>query len=274
MAEELMDMQAKQEREQGFVLITSLIIMGLMLVLSIGLWYRSAINQQVSASGQKSTQAFYYAESAINYVAWALATGNDAELDGEDTNGSGDLIPGATDANTVGDWTELVGDTFRPGPSTLGGTDGQLAYFDNRTIANRNGFAFDAGDPAALNPDLSAMITSSQMPMHLVLNIDASGNITLPSPAYSTSAVPTNGAVVWLTAVASDSAILESAIIGDDVQLDTNAGTCTSTTYPVACIEDSVGRKQVENYDIAVYAVAYVDGIPLRFLRAVIGTIP
>ena len=272
-------MQTNQEREQGFVLITSLIIMGLMLVLSIGLWYRSAINQQVSASGQKSTQAFYYAESAINYVAWALAAGNDAELDGLDVNDGGDLLPGVVDADTVGDWTELVGDTFRPGPSTLGGPDGQLAYFDNRTTANRNGFVFDASDPAALNPDLSEMIdlvtpANSQMPMHLVLNIDTSGNITLPSPAYSTSAVPTNGAVAWLTAVASDSAILESAIIGDDVQLDTDAGTCTSTTYPVACIEDSVGRKQVENYDIAVYAVAYVDGIPLRFLRAVIGTIP
>jgi len=262
-----MDMQTNQEREQGFVLITSLIIMGLMLVLSIGLWYRSAINQQVSASGQKSTQAFYYAESAINYVAWALATGNDAELDGLDDNDGGDLLPGVADADTVGDWTELVGDTFRPGPSTLGGTDGQLAYFDNRTIANRNGFAFDASDPTALNPDLSAMITSSQMPMHLVLNIDTSGNITLPSPAYSTSAVPTNGAVVWLTAV--DSTPL-SATIGDDVQLDPAAGSCTTTTYPVACISGV----QVESYNIAVYAVAYVDGVPLRFLRAMIGSIP
>ena len=255
-------MQVNREREQGFILISSLIIMGLMLVLSIGLWYRSAINQQVSASGQKSTQAFYYAESAINYVAWALASGNDAELDGSDTKDGGtDLMPGATNANTVGDWTELVGDTFRPGPTTLGGTDGQLAYFDNRPTANRNGFVFDSSDPAALNPDLSAMITSSQMPSHLVLNIDTSGNITLPSPSYSTTSIPTNGAVAWLTAVDST---------GGDVQLDPDAGSCTTTTWPVACISGA----QVESYNIAVYAVAYVDGTPLRFLRAVIASIP
>ncbi len=259
-------MQTSRKHEQGFILLSSLVIMSLLLVLSVGLWYRSAINQQISNQGQKTTRAFYYAESAIHFVDWALD--NDADLDGElPANDPGD-------AADHGDWLAVARmNRALPGPTTLGGSDGQLAYFDNRPTADRNGFVFDASDPTALNPDLSTMISSGQMPAHLVLNIDTSGNITLPSPAYSTSSVPTNGAVVWLTAVASDSAILESAIIGDDVQLDTDAGTCTSTASPVACIEDSVGRKQVENYSIAAYAVAYVDGTPMRFLRALIGTI-
>ena len=246
--------------ERGFVLVTSLITLGLMLVLSIGLWYRSVMNQQVSSHGQQSAQALYYAESAINYLAWALA--NDAELDGEDTkNGGTDLIPGPTDASTVGDWSELVADTFRPGPTTLGGNDGQLAYFDNRPTADRNGLVFDAASPSSLSPDLSTLISSAQMPAHLVLNIDSNGHITLGSPPYSTTATPANGAVVWLTAADSS---------GSDVQLDPNAGACTAVTHPVACISGT----QVTSYSIVAYAVSYVNGTPMRFLRAVLGSIP
>jgi len=249
-----------RENEQGFVLVTSLITLGLMLVLSIGLWYRSAMNQQISNHGQQSAQALYYAESAINYLDWALA--NDAELDGEDTkNGDQDLIPGSAVASAVGDWSELVADTFRPGPTTLGGNDGQLAYFDNRPTTARNGLVFDAGSPSSLSPDLSTLISSGLMPAHLVLNIDSSGHITLADPAYSTTATPTNGAVVWLTAADST---------GSDVQLDPDAGACTTVTHPVACINGA----QVTSYSVIVYAVSYVNGTPMRFLRAVLATIP
>ncbi len=255
-----MAMHTVREDEHGFVLITSLITLGLMLVLSIGLWYRSAMNQQISSHGQQSAQALYYAESAINYLAWALA--NDAELDGEDTkNGGTDLIPGTTNANTVGDWSEFVADTFRPGPTSTGGSDGQLAYFDNRPIADRNGLAFDSANPSALSPDLSALISNNQMPAHLVLNISTSGHITLASPSYSTTATPTNGAVVWLTAADAS---------GSDVQLDPSPASCTAVTNPVACINGA----QVTSYSIVAYAVSYVNGTPMRFLRAVLATIP
>jgi len=250
------------KNERGFVLVTSLITLGLMLVLSIGLWYRSVMNQQVSNHGQLSLQGLYYAESAINYLAWALA--NDAELDGEDTkNGGTDLIPGSTDASTVGDWSELVADTFRPGPTTLGGNDGQLAYFDNRPTSARHGFVFDGTNPAALNPVFSTLISSQQMPQHLVLNIDSSGHITLGSPAYTTSAPSTsfNGVLVWLTGVDANNS---------DVQLDPDPAACTTVTDPVACINGA----QVSTYDIGVYALSYVHGTPLILLRSVIKSIP
>jgi len=249
-------MPAGREHERGFVLVASMVVMGLLLVLSIGLWYRSAMNQQLSGSGQNATHAYYYAETAINYI--ALALNNDADLDRElpaDDPGN---------ANLSGDWTALSQiDTFLPGPTTLGGTDGQLAYFDNRPTADRNGFVFDGTNPTSLNPVFSNLITSSQMPQHLVLNIDSSGNITLPTPSYTTAspAAGFNGALVWLTAVDSSNS---------DVQLDPDYAACTTITNAVACISGA----QVTTYNVAVYALSYRNGTPLVLLRAVIKSIP
>lgn len=245
------------QSERGFVLIASMVIMGLLLVLSIGLWYRSVINQQASASGQSATRAYYYAESAINYL--GLAMDDDAELDGELP--ANDPIG---DANLYGDWTAVSQlNTFLPGPTTLGGTDGQLAYFDNRPIANRNGFAFVNANPSALNPDFSTLISSGQMPQHLVLNIDTNGNITLASPSYTTAnpSATFNGALLWLTAVDSGN---------NDVQLDPDPGSCTSITNAVACINGA----QVDTYDVGVYALAFVNGVPMVLLRAAVKSIP
>ncbi len=250
-------MPTERENERGFILLTSLITLGLMLVLSIGLWYRSAINQQVSGSGQNATHAYYYAESAINYI--ALALNNDAELDGQLPAND----PGGN-ANLYGDWTALSQlDTFLPGPTTLGGADGQLAYFDNRPVADRNGFVFDGTNPTALNPVFSTLITSSQMPQHLELDIDTNGNITLPSLSYTTASPASDfdGALVWLTAVDSNNS---------DVQLDPDPGACTTITNAVACINGA----QVNTYDVGVYALSYRNGTPLVLLRAVIGSIP
>jgi len=257
MAEELDNMPADREHERGFVLVASMVVMGLLLVLSIGLWYRSVMNQQLSGSGQNATHAFYYAETAINYI--ALALDNDAELDGQLPAND----PGGN-ANLYGDWTALSQlNTFLPGPTTLGGADGQLAYFDNRPTANRNGFVFDGANPSSLSPVFSTLISSGQMPQHLVLNIDSSGNITLPTPSYTTAepAAGFNGALVWLTAVDSTNS---------DVQLDPAYAICTAVSYAVACINGT----QVSTYDIAVYALSYVNGAPLILLRSIAGSVP
>ena len=247
-----------REAERGFVLVASMVIMGLLLVLSIGLWYRSAANQRASASGQSATRAYYYAETAINYVTLALQ--NDAELDGElpanDPTG---------DAKNYGDWTAITPliNSFLPGPTTWGGTDGQIAYFDNRPTSSRNGFVFDSTNPSALNPEFANLISSKQMPQHLVLNIDSGGRITLGTPAYTTSAPSStfNGALVWLTGVDANN---------NDVQLDPNPTGCTPVAHAVACINGV----QVTTYDVGAYALSYVNGTPLIMLRAVIKSIP
>jgi len=251
-------MLSGRDAERGFVLIASMVIMGLLLVLSIGLWYRSAANQRASAAGQSATRAYYYAETAINYLTLALQ--NDAELDGElpasDPSGN---------ANKYGDWTAITPliNSFIPGPTTLGGTDGQIAYFDNRPTSNRNGFVFDSTNPAALNPVFANLISSQQMPQHLVLNIDSGGRITLDTPAYTTSAPSStfNGALVWLTGVDANN---------NDVQLDPNWADCTPVAHAVACINGA----QVTTYDVGAYALSYVNGTPLIMLRAVIKSIP
>ncbi len=249
---------AGRDTERGFVLVASMVIMGLLLVLSIGLWYRSAANQRASESGQSATRAYYYAESAINYLTLALQ--NDAELDGE--------LPAndpAGIAKNYGDWTAITPliNSFLPGPTTWGGTDGQIAYFDNRPTSSRNGFVFDATNPSALNPVFANLISSKQMPQHLVFNIDSSGHITLGTPAYTTSAPSStfNGALVWLTGVDASN---------NDVQLDPDPAACTPVADAVACINGV----QVSTYDVGAYALSYVNGTPLIMLRAVIKSIP
>jgi len=75
-----MKQRALKTSEQGFILATSLVMLVLLTMLSIATYYGTIISQQTSASAQESTQSFYYAETGLNYVAWALK--NDAEFDG------------------------------------------------------------------------------------------------------------------------------------------------------------------------------------------------
>jgi len=148
--------QEVHSKERGFILPTSLVMLVLLTMLSIATYYGTIISQQTSATAQDSTQAFYYAETGLNYVAWAMK--NDAEFDGysyvsgippvyepmqrKDIYGAVVLNPYA-----AGDRREW--DAARGHPSSLQviqpvfnsgqkpDVKGQLAYFDNRDLYSR-----------------------------------------------------------------------------------------------------------------------------------------
>ncbi|MES0371427.1 MAG: pilus assembly PilX N-terminal domain-containing protein [Mariprofundaceae bacterium] len=210
------------DKEQGFVLITSLVILLILTIMSVGLYFRSTTNQQVSTSGQNTTRAYYFAETALNYVSWSLhsAQNNDADLDGD---GNGDR------SNLQADTTD---------PTT------QVSYFDNRAITARR-IAYNPANtvnpPVVYDPSTNATpdfdnIAGNLPAGYLVLAIADNGAITLTV----TSTVPANhyGAVVWLTAA-------------------------DQTTFA-----DSVAGN---SYDVVAYSIGYVNGKPLRMLRAIIG---
>ncbi|MDQ6982497.1 MAG: PilX N-terminal domain-containing pilus assembly protein, partial [Mariprofundus sp.] len=64
--------------DRGFVLVTSLILLSLLTLMSVAMFYTNRSATQTSSGAQNSTEAYYYAESAVNYIAWALI--NDAEF--------------------------------------------------------------------------------------------------------------------------------------------------------------------------------------------------
>ena len=148
-------MQSRETAESGFVLITALIMLSLLTVMTLGMFYSSKSATKVSGAAQASTEAYYYAETAINYISWAFH--NDAELDSFQYDGVNKLFGEAfkadnTAANNVGDYNELMGWDFTdpanpvqigypsdPGPTeaddaTAAGTSGQVMYFDNSPI--------------------------------------------------------------------------------------------------------------------------------------------
>jgi len=151
-----MRQRALKASEQGFVLATSLVMLVLLTMLSIATYYGTIISQQTSASAQESTQSFYYAETGLNYVAWALK--NDAEFDGYTYPGRGVLPYEPIDrqdryanvilkAAVVGDRREweankgnpsnrqFIQTSFTTGP--VQNIYGQLGYFDNRPLNQR-----------------------------------------------------------------------------------------------------------------------------------------
>lgn len=237
-------MESGKRRQEGFVLITTLVVLLILTILSVGLYFRGAVSQQVSASGRDTTQAYYYAETALNYVAWALfynpdhadptvaAYNNDKELDGFNPS------PLPANAATVGDRSELVADISNPG--------GQVKYFDNSASPGSRTVYFNG---SAMN---SITLSTLSPPMHLALEIAADGSITLDNDGDNNgtpdwAAIPNNGAVLWLTPV--EDGADASNTLGADIQITTE-----------------------RTYQIGAYAIGYVGGKPLRMLRAIIGT--
>jgi len=66
-------------QETGFVLPTSLILLALLTMLALTVYIGSLSSQKMSAAAQKTTQGYYYAETAANYMQWILKS--DAEMD-------------------------------------------------------------------------------------------------------------------------------------------------------------------------------------------------
>jgi len=217
-------------QQRGFILVTALIMLSLLTLLSLGMYMSSRSATQTSAAAQKTTEAYYYAETAINYISWALA--NDAELDNFTYSGTYQAAPFGepnvpSNAAAVGDFTELKSYLWDPGPTGQAGSiaadtgaayaSGQLMYFDNSPLGQRyvcmqNATAFSncidvTVDPATRVAPVMENI-STKLPRYIKLEISSTGMVTpsIPSlphrnPPVAGEDVPVNGAVVWLTAV-------------------------------------------------------------------------
>ena len=211
-----------KDSEKGFVLATSLVMLLLLTMLSIAVYFSTQISQKTSASAESTTEAFYYAETAINYVTWAIIH-NDAEFDGytypqavkatgEFTFAEPEVRP-SFDPYAVGDAEEFKINMGNPGgdDAVIGSFDGKqnhygdIMYYDNSPLASRF-YAWDSTTPPA-SPVFFEI--SKKLPRYIRLDIDAYGNITPAMPPYDAALphhgttigldIPRNGAVVWLT---------------------------------------------------------------------------
>jgi len=219
-------------KERGFVLVTSLIMLSLLTLMSLGMFFTSRTATQTSGSAQSTTEAYYYAETAINYISWALY--NDAEFDNfAYVSGSyrhpafGDPTPPANNAS-VGDFTEFKSYLSDPGPTIVSdageGLAGQIMYFDNSPINNgvqQRAICFNSEpDPGVgvaltypncmnvqLAPNDSRRIAaepvmfniSASLPRYIKLEIAEDGTITpsIPKlPHRGPTSVPVAGPVV------------------------------------------------------------------------------
>ncbi|OIO71974.1 MAG: hypothetical protein CO186_00825 [Zetaproteobacteria bacterium CG_4_9_14_3_um_filter_49_83] len=209
----------KSNKERGFVLATSLVLLSLLTMLSIAVYFSTQVSQKTTASAESATEAFYYAETAVNYVSWALL--NDAEFDsfiypdavdadGRFTFSEPDVRGALPDPELVGDRKEWLSNIGNPsGDDSVSGTFdnklnfGQLMYMDNRPIADRTISWPNSASPVLFN-------ISKELPRYIRLDIDENGDITVALPPYSPNFphhgtekgvdIPLNGAVVWLTA--------------------------------------------------------------------------
>ncbi|MDQ6951737.1 MAG: hypothetical protein Q9M26_08740 [Mariprofundales bacterium] len=250
MAEELMQphpLSDKRAHQDGFVLITVIIILSLLSLLSIGQVYRSRTNQQESASSVMKTQATYYAETAISYIQWAWA--NDADFDAS-------LV--ASDNTTIGDRAEWLTAITNPGPTTIGGSNGTIRYWDNSPMTSR---AVRWGSSTCTPPQPIMHNIAANLSTFITLNIDQYGTI---SPLNNQS-VPTNGAIIWLTAGTPST----------DYEI-TSVATCTLTSPDQGCFKigkDGCGNPINANntlYHVVAYAIGYVNSKPLYLLRSII----
>jgi len=277
--------KAAAGQQKGFILVTALIMLSLLTLLSLGMYMSSRSATKVSASAQKTTEAYYYAETAINYMVWALR--NDAEFDSFDFRGAPVNDPNAVDPTiftaltipipsvsaTVGDWNELMSNLTDPGPTAISGVSGQVMYFDNTPIASRT----VAWPQAATTPPILYHI-STNLPRYIRLDIDAAGIVipSMPALPHATKPVigddiPNNGAVVWMTT--------------GNPTMDFEVGHCTGTPPSDVLVCDKnpppnnpSGRLLAtgvlttgeDQYGIVVYAIGYVNGKPSHLLRAVI----
>ena len=233
MAKELiMNTSCLKPSERGFVLATSLVMLLLLTTLSIATYYGTVVSQQTSATAARSTQAYYYAETGLNYVAWAIQ--NDAELDAYDPVNRSDPYGVVTlNAARVGDLREWEANQGNPSQLDAVSTNltdiysiglpplnlyGQLRYFDNRDLYSRP-VGLRGGQTLAFNVVASPVFNDiyTQLSGYIRLDIDVYGNVVSSLSPYANGAsnhalpthvcngrtvgdVPCNGAIVWLTA--------------------------------------------------------------------------
>jgi len=228
----------KNASESGFVLVAALTMLSLLTLMVLGMFHSSKSATQTSGVAQTSTEAYYYAETAVNYISWAMA--NDAELDsfqystGAYQHGAFNEPPTvAAGLNTSvdGDYREWGAFMWHPGPLTISdsgdGIVGQVKYFDNSPMDQRALCFEDAtvfpncidvslstGDAKRKAAEPSLFQISVGLPRYIKLEIASDGSITpsipqLPHRGPTSTPVagpvvgediPNNGAIVWLTA--------------------------------------------------------------------------
>ncbi len=286
---------SRDKSERGFVLATALIMLSLLSLMAIAMFFTGRASIHVSSGAQHSTEGHYFAETAVNYMIWAMR--NDAEFDSYDYGIGGflDPTPSPTNAANVGDWSELMDNLSDPGPTAISdsatppapGRAGQVKYFDNTPLYDVSNNPLRAiiwplptdgsGDP--VYPTLYNI--SASLPRYIRLDIDSAGNVTPSIPAVphinlpktdGTDDIPVNGAIAWLTTGNSDK---------DFEAVDTSL--CTVTPVPtgaVACGVDSlnttprwllingVQANKDDQHGVVVYAIGYVGGRPSSIIRA------
>ncbi len=206
--------------EQGFVLATSLVMLLLLTMLTAAVFISVDASQKSSVAAESSAEAFYYAETAVNYIGWALL--NNAEFDsytypnpvkstgefsfeepsprGVDpvTDSSVDPYTYLPDPVAAGDYAEWRANRGNPSGDqwvtvTVGGvtttTYGQLMYYDNapldsRMVSLRGGVLFSK----AVQGDVTMHEIHKELPRYIRLDIDSDGNITPAIPVYSATA--------------------------------------------------------------------------------------
>jgi len=296
-------------KEEGFVLATSLVLLLLLTMLAVGVMYSGNVSQQTSATARDTTEAFYYAETGIHYITWALK--NDAEFDSfpgppevvKRSSGDGGVfqeatLPSAADpvavaaaaavAITVGDRYELFANLSYPGPTAISDTSDQgtcnktvnpdyqcqVMYFDNRLLASRtNAICWGGGlCPGTSNPPTFDGINQN-LPRYIKLEIDASGNVTPTIPALLASpGQPYHGTVVG-TDVPNNGVIVW--ITAGDATEDAEilpSSACSGITNGQSCYQGATAASPtaVNSYNIVAYAIGYVNGKALRMIRAVV----
>jgi len=308
-------------REAGFILPTSLMLLTLLTMLATTMYYISRSSMLTSAASNTSTTAIYYAETGANYMSWALS--NDAELDSYNNYAGSYLAPvfaeafmpaNAATAVSVGDLSELDAYRWYPGPTAISDTGagalGQIRYLDNSPMGGRavclesaatfsNCIDVSLSPASRVSPRMHKI--SASLPRYIKLDIASNGTITPSIPALPHHAtpvvgqdIPQNGAIVWLTAVVFDpllkfyrdveifplnpipNSIYTGIAVPSACTLGAAPGNCpcdganipTGALAPQAC--DANTGLWLVNYNIAVYAIAYVNGKPSYLLRSII----
>jgi hypothetical protein len=284
MGEELSMHFTNDKFERGFVLATALVMLSLLSLMAIAMYFTGRSSVHVSSGAQHSTEGHYFAETAVNYMIWAMR--NDAEFDSFDYGGGAPFTEPAspTNAATVGDWAELMDNLSDPGPtaisdSSAAGTSGQVMYYDNSPLyvsGTANRAIIWPLPTSGGNPVYPTMYNiSASLPRYIRLDIDSAGNVTPAIPALPHAAtpvigtdIPENGAIAWLTTGNS----------ATDFELDPSLAACAGSTAPlgaVACDKDTgnwllpTGTIAAGTlHGIVVYAIGYVGGRPSSIIRA------
>ena len=217
--------------ECGFVLVTVLVMLALLTLLSLTMYFSGRVATQSSQSAQDTTEGYYYAETAVNYMTWAMA--NDAEFDSHVYTGTyihgrfpePPNIPSqpSFDPTKVGDYKELRAYLWNPGPTAISdtgkGITGQVMYFDNspmnkrvnkRAICFQNAAIHNCID-VSLSPGGRFQPTmyhiSAKLPRYIKLDMASDGTISPSIPELPHHKlpvvgqdIPKNGAIVWITA--------------------------------------------------------------------------